>query len=109
MEKLPPTHELYCENNRDDDDDDDDNDTVSDEHVMPPPNHEDALQCVSQLIKYSSAHQPQFMNDLFLHVPIGSILEHSSSSTVSPYLLRNYLHMHKLHVHRQSHVLQILK
>jgi hypothetical protein len=86
MEKLPPTHELCCENDRDDDDD---NDTVSDEHVMPPPNHEDALQRVSQLIKYSSAHQPQFMNDPFMHVPIGSILERSSSSTLSTYLLRN--------------------
>jgi hypothetical protein len=42
MEKLPPTQKT-CDN----DSDDENNDTVSDEHVMPPPNHEDALQCVS--------------------------------------------------------------
>jgi hypothetical protein len=42
MEKLPPTHKT-CDN----DSDDENNDTVSDESVMPPPNHEDALQCVS--------------------------------------------------------------
>jgi hypothetical protein len=47
-------------------DDDGDNDTVSDEHIMPPPNHKDAVQYVSQLIKHSSARQPQFMNDHFL-------------------------------------------
>jgi hypothetical protein len=38
---------------------------VSTEHVRPLPTHKDALQCVSQLITYSSAHQPQFMGDLF--------------------------------------------
>jgi hypothetical protein len=27
---------------------DDDDNIVSDEHLMPPPNHEDSLQCVSQ-------------------------------------------------------------
>jgi hypothetical protein len=37
---------------------------VSDEHIMPPPDHEDALQCVTPLVKYSSAHKPQFMNYL---------------------------------------------
>jgi hypothetical protein len=49
--------ELNCENG----DSDDNNDIVHTEHVRPLPTHKDALQCVSQLITYSSAHQPQSM------------------------------------------------
>jgi hypothetical protein len=65
---IPEEIMLCCENYRGggDGDNDNDNDTVSDEHIMPPPNHKDAVQYVSQLIKHSSARQPQFMNDLFL-------------------------------------------
>jgi hypothetical protein len=54
MEKLSPTQDLCCENDSHDDDDDDN--ILSDDHVMLPLNHEDALKCLSQLIKYSSAH-----------------------------------------------------
>jgi hypothetical protein len=61
MEEQPTIEELNCENG----DSDDDNDMVSTEHVRPLPTHKDALQCVSQLITYSSAHQPQLMRDLF--------------------------------------------
>jgi hypothetical protein len=60
MEEQPTIEELNCENG----DSDDDNDIVSTEHVRPLPTHKDVLQCVSQLITYS-AHQPQFMSDLF--------------------------------------------
>jgi hypothetical protein len=61
MEEQPVIEDLNCENG----DSDDDNDIVSTEHVRPRPTHKDTLQCVSQLITYSSAHQPQFMGDLF--------------------------------------------
>jgi hypothetical protein len=61
MEEQPTIEELNCENG----DGDDDNDIVSTEHVWLLPTHKDALQCVSQLITYSSTHQPQFMGDLF--------------------------------------------
>jgi hypothetical protein len=61
MEEHPTIEELNCENG----DSDDDNDTVSTEHVRPLPTHKDALQCVSQLTTYSSAHQLQFMGALF--------------------------------------------
>jgi hypothetical protein len=66
MEKAPPIKEICYENDSGGGGDDDvDDDAVSDEHVMPSPNHENVVQCVSQLIKYSSAHQPQFLDDLF--------------------------------------------
>jgi hypothetical protein len=47
--------ELYCENG--------DNDDSEYRTCGPLPIHKDALQCVSQLITYSSAHQPQFVGD----------------------------------------------
>jgi hypothetical protein len=62
MEEQPTIEELNCENG----DSDDDNDIVSTELVRPLPTHKDALQCVSQLITNSSAHQPQFMVFLFI-------------------------------------------
>jgi hypothetical protein len=40
-------------------------DVVNTNHSRPLPSHKEALQCVSQLITYSSAHQPQFIGDLF--------------------------------------------
>jgi hypothetical protein len=61
MEEQPTVEELNCENG----DSDDDDDIVSTEHVRLLPTHKDALQCVSQLITYSSTHQPQFNGDLF--------------------------------------------
>jgi hypothetical protein len=61
MEEQPTTEELNCENG----DSDDDNDIVSTEHVRPLPTHNDALQCLSQFITYSSANQPQFMGHPF--------------------------------------------
>jgi hypothetical protein len=61
MEEQPTIEDLNCENG----DSDNNNDIVSTEHIRPLPTHKDALQCVSQLITYSSAHQPQFMGDLF--------------------------------------------
>jgi hypothetical protein len=65
MEKAPPIKEICYKNDGGGGDDDVNDDAVSDEHVMPSPYHENAIQCVSQLIKYSSAHQPQFLDDLF--------------------------------------------
>jgi hypothetical protein len=50
MEEQPTIEELNCENG----DSDDNDDTVSTEHVRPLPTHKDALQCVSQLITYST-------------------------------------------------------
>jgi hypothetical protein len=43
-----------------------DSDVMDTNHSRPLPSHKEALQCVSQLIKDSSAHQPQFVGDLFL-------------------------------------------
>jgi hypothetical protein len=65
MEKLPATQDSDGEDNDGGGGGGDDDNTVSDEHVMPPPNYEDALLCVSQLIKCASAHRPQFIDNLF--------------------------------------------
>jgi hypothetical protein len=51
----------HCENS----DSDDNSDVVNTNHSRPLPSHNDALQCVSQLITYSSAHHPQFIGYFF--------------------------------------------
>jgi len=51
----------HCESS----DSDDNSDVVNTNHSRPLPSHNEALQCVSQLITYCSAHQPQFVGDLF--------------------------------------------
>jgi hypothetical protein len=61
MEEQPMIKELTCEYGNSDDD----NDIVITERVRPLPTHKDSLQCVSQLITHSSAHQPQLMGCLF--------------------------------------------
>jgi hypothetical protein len=60
MEEQPMIEELNCENG-----DSDGDDIVSTEHVRPLPTHNDGLQCLSQLTTYYSAHQSQFMGNLF--------------------------------------------
>jgi hypothetical protein len=52
----------HCENS----DSDDHSDVMTTNHSRPLPCHKEDLQCVSQLITYSSAHQPQLTGDLFL-------------------------------------------
>jgi hypothetical protein len=51
----------HCENS----DNDDNSDVANTNNSRPLPSHKEALQCVSQLITCSSAHQPQFIGDLF--------------------------------------------
>jgi hypothetical protein len=51
----------HCESS----DSDDNTNVVNTNNSRPLPSHKEALQCVSQLITYSSAHQPQFIGDLF--------------------------------------------
>jgi hypothetical protein len=51
----------HCESS----DSGDNNNVVNTNHSRPLSSHKEALQCVSQLIQDSSAHQPQFVGDLF--------------------------------------------
>jgi hypothetical protein len=51
----------HCESS----DSDDNSNTVNTNNSRPLPSHKEALQCVSQLITHSTAHQPQFIGDLF--------------------------------------------
>jgi hypothetical protein len=90
FQKMVEEHmikELNCENG----DSDGGNDIVSTELVRPLPTHKDAQQCVSQLIIYSSIHQPQFMGDLFhLHNSIESQLIEAQMTTTQKKKISEY-------------------
>jgi hypothetical protein len=60
-ELVKQNQDSHCESS----DSDDNSNVVGTNHSRPLPSHKEALQCASQSITYSSAHQPQFKGDLF--------------------------------------------